>query len=392
MHRQQQKPHTRGTTNTSPPSTKRPPLHRHTSSPVAKTTPTPTPTPAPSPTSPTPKKGSAIKPQRPALYHRKTASAHFHHPQRNKSHQSLGRLLGAGSGPASYSVKPEVEHFEMATSFLQYCAMCEKQITVPSNSVLYCSESCRRKDSCKPLSASSYTYTMTSSPSSPINIDTSSSIMSTTPTSKPIPVSRPLVARIPSDLHDAKSDLDPTEWKPIISGGNHRHGRDGSSTSLASSDAWNYLSQFHHPRGQDERISSSTPSSSMPLFRRPPTARNSTSSLSTMAPSLVNTPSTTTASSSVTGSPPSSSSMSSASEYISAAIPSYGGYGNYTSTSEMAVAGMMDPSRPLPPRHNPSFSNGGAGATKGVELVVPHIMASAEEEDGHVQEGIWMRV
>ncbi|KAF1997103.1 hypothetical protein P154DRAFT_298641 [Amniculicola lignicola CBS 123094] len=39
----------------------------------------------------------------------------------------------------------------MATSFLQYCTTCEKQIITPNNSVLYCSESCRKKDDEKPL-------------------------------------------------------------------------------------------------------------------------------------------------------------------------------------------------------------------------------------------------
>ncbi|KAK7177544.1 hypothetical protein PSPO01_16404 [Paraphaeosphaeria sporulosa] len=34
----------------------------------------------------------------------------------------------------------------MATSFLQFCTTCEKQISVPFNSVLYCSESCRKED------------------------------------------------------------------------------------------------------------------------------------------------------------------------------------------------------------------------------------------------------
>ncbi|KAF9737568.1 hypothetical protein PMIN06_007812 [Paraphaeosphaeria minitans] len=34
----------------------------------------------------------------------------------------------------------------MATSFLQFCTTCEKQIIVPCNAVLYCSESCRNKD------------------------------------------------------------------------------------------------------------------------------------------------------------------------------------------------------------------------------------------------------
>lgn len=261
-------------------------------------------------------------------------------------------------------------------------------INVSAESVLISFYSCRRKDSCKPLSASSYTYTMTS-PSSPplntnihINMDSSSTITSITPPTRPIAVVHPLLGRIPSDLHDSKSDLDPTEWKPIISDG--RHGRNGSSTSLASSDAWTYLSQFHYHR-DDARISSSTPSSYAIPFRRAPTTRNSTTSLSAMeTPSLVNTPSTTTASS-VTSSPPSSSS-----DYISAAAAATTtyGYGAYAYAADSAAA--INPGRPLPPRHNPSFSTS-AGATKGVELVVPHIIASAEEE-GHAHEGLWMKV
>ncbi|KAL0632001.1 hypothetical protein Q9L58_009127 [Maublancomyces gigas] len=38
----------------------------------------------------------------------------------------------------------------MATSFLPFCAHCEKQIIVPNTSILYCSEKCRRKDQAKP--------------------------------------------------------------------------------------------------------------------------------------------------------------------------------------------------------------------------------------------------
>lgn len=45
----------------------------------------------------------------------------------------------------------------------------------------------------------------------------------------------------------------------------------------------------------------------------------------------------------------------------------------------------MHPARPLPPRHNPSFSTSGAGASKGVHLVVPHIVTSAPvADDRHV--------
>ncbi|KAJ8102004.1 hypothetical protein POJ06DRAFT_248482 [Lipomyces tetrasporus] len=31
-------------------------------------------------------------------------------------------------------------------SFLPYCTVCDKQLTVPNNNILYCSEKCRRKD------------------------------------------------------------------------------------------------------------------------------------------------------------------------------------------------------------------------------------------------------
>lgn len=128
MHRHQ-KPHTRGAASdhngnnnqtTSPPSMKRPPFHRHTSSSSTSSTPSNKTTPPPTTTTSTAsKKGSAIKSTRPPVYHRKSASAHqFHY--RNKSHQSLGKLLGAGSGPASHPVNPEDEQLEMATSFLQY--------------------------------------------------------------------------------------------------------------------------------------------------------------------------------------------------------------------------------------------------------------------------------
>ncbi|KAJ4298257.1 hypothetical protein N0V90_006156 [Kalmusia sp. IMI 367209] len=48
------------------------------------------------------------------------------------------------------AVQEKEDEFEdedlMATSFLQFCTTCEKQIIVPCNSVLYCSESCRKKD------------------------------------------------------------------------------------------------------------------------------------------------------------------------------------------------------------------------------------------------------
>ncbi|KAF2477557.1 uncharacterized protein BDR25DRAFT_2008 [Lindgomyces ingoldianus] len=64
---------------------------------------------------------------------------------------------GASKG-GQKATHPKEEDFEdeevMATSFLQYCTTCEKQIIVPNNSVLYCSESCRTKDNEKAISCS----------------------------------------------------------------------------------------------------------------------------------------------------------------------------------------------------------------------------------------------
>lgn len=155
-----------------------------------------------------------------------------------------------------------------------------------------------------------------------------------TPTRVP---SNPIPAiRIPTDTHDAKTDLDPTEWKPVILTGR-------TSSSLACSDAWNYLSQFH---GGGE---------SMPL-RRPGSTHRSTASLPALVggsghgharvPSLTHTPSVA------------SSVSSTASDYLGSL---------YESASHQ---------RPLPPRHNPYFST--SATTKGVELVVPHVASTPD--------------
>jgi hypothetical protein len=151
--------------------------------------------------------------------------------------------------------------------------------------------------------------------------------------------------RIPCDLHDANTDLDPTEWKPVISR------RNGSSASLASTEAWTYLSQFH---GGDEAMLT------LRGRRSDGGVHRSSASLSALmqgpgpgpgqgpgVPSLTHTPSTA------------ASSFNSNSDYVSY---------SYSYMYDFAAA-----TRPLPPRHNPSFSSS-AGATKGVELVVPHFV------------------
>ncbi|KAI9684410.1 MAG: hypothetical protein M1829_002220 [Trizodia sp. TS-e1964] len=62
----------------------------------------------------------------------------------------------ARSGPATPTKVEQNtdEDDSMAASFLQFCATCEKQIVVPNNSILYCSESCRHRD-IKSIGASS---------------------------------------------------------------------------------------------------------------------------------------------------------------------------------------------------------------------------------------------
>ncbi|EEP75894.1 predicted protein [Uncinocarpus reesii 1704] len=51
----------------------------------------------------------------------------------------------------------------MAASFIQFCATCENQITIPDNAILYCSTRCRNADTLKPIALSlqtlsSFTY------------------------------------------------------------------------------------------------------------------------------------------------------------------------------------------------------------------------------------------
>ncbi|KAE8360359.1 life-span regulatory factor-domain-containing protein [Aspergillus caelatus] len=257
---------------------------------------------------------SKLRTVRPAL-HRKGTSFVNH---------SISKL---GAGHTRHSESDNDCQSEMAASFLNFCAMCERQITVPDNSRLYCSESCRRKDSHKPLSASfTSNHTMPSSttpPSSP-PMSPRTIVPPMTPTKAPITSTQ--VTRILGEFHDSKTDQDPSEWKPVIPMGTN------GSASPASSEAWQYLSQFH--------------SGSAPVpMRRPRVEHRSSASLFTLLgstgapPSLTHTPSTA------------------ASSFSSNASDSY--------LNELAH-------RPLPPRRKSYFS-GSANGAKGVELVVPHM-------------------
>ncbi|PLB39726.1 uncharacterized protein BDW47DRAFT_12063 [Aspergillus candidus] len=250
--------------------------------------------------SPSGSNAAKVKPARPALHRKGTSSVNH----------SISKL---GAAPVKQTTVDHTddEEFEMAASFLNFCAMCERQITVPDNSLLYCSQSCRRKDSHKPLSASISSSSSMSAPTSP---PASPPMSPRTIVPPMVPTKAPVYtpARLSSEMYEVQVDQDPSEWKPVIP----------IPGSAASSEAWTYLSQFHGTQA--------------PIPVRRKADHHSSGSLSTLSatgapPSLIHTPSSVA-----------SSLSSSASDYMS--------------------------HRPLPPRHKFSGSTSG---TKGVELVVP---------------------
>ncbi|KAL6235365.1 hypothetical protein BDW75DRAFT_142081 [Aspergillus navahoensis] len=260
-------------------------------------------------------------------HHRRSSSGSSSSKSRT-SKQSIYRkgasssISKLGSGQVRQTIEPDGDWMPEMASFLNYCGMCDKQITVPDDRLLYCSESCRRKDSKKPLSASfpSPSPLPTYKPYRPYpsRKSTPDIVAPLTPTKAPVMASQPI--RIPTDMHESKTDIDPTEWKPVIP-------TDDRSSNVMASDAWKYLSKFHG----DESV--------LPM-RRAKGHNTSSTSLSTL-PSLSNTPSTPSSVSSI------------ASDYMSHMYESA--------------------HRPLPPRHKACFSGSGS-VTKGVELVVPHIV------------------
>lgn len=83
--------------------------------------------------------------------------------KRTQSHGTKAAALKAT--PCKEADIVDDDEDSMAVSFLNYCTVCEKQIVVPSNSVLYCSESCKKKDSEKTLDY--YYYDHYSPPTTP---------------------------------------------------------------------------------------------------------------------------------------------------------------------------------------------------------------------------------
>ncbi|OJD09629.1 hypothetical protein AJ78_09005 [Emergomyces pasteurianus Ep9510] len=133
------------------------------------------------------------------------------------------------------------EDLFMATAFLQFCATCERQIMIPSDSILYCSESCRRKDSSKPLEISRVTTeAMTfvskhSPPASPSCSTPRPIVTQMTPTQPASRSTSPIL--MPVHIHGSTSELDPADGKPKIA-------RQPTTHHPTSSEAFRYLSLF----------------------------------------------------------------------------------------------------------------------------------------------------
>ncbi|KAL8816350.1 MAG: hypothetical protein Q9223_004619 [Gallowayella weberi] len=177
---------------------------------------------------------------------------------------------------------------DMATSFLQFCVTCDQQILVPNNSLLYCSERCKRIDAQHVSDYSSYVPMTSSVGNEPDDLD---ALGSKKPLLVPraIPTPGPTAsARIPPEAHEGKSDLDPTEWKPKLV---HR----------TSSEASKYLGQFHRTppaygsprRGSPYRpaATSTQTMSSVPMNAPSLSATPSASSTSSSGDSIAGTPS-----------------------------------------------------------------------------------------------------
>ncbi|KAI9845241.1 MAG: hypothetical protein M1837_004996 [Sclerophora amabilis] len=200
---------------------------------------------------------------------------------------------------------------KMATSFLQYCAMCEKQILVPNNSILYCSESCRRKDSVKPASAI---------------------FVGDRPASFPPPhpndplYSPPLYSKRARDIVRPASPTSPTKISPFRNSGDFENSPPDHSgaefPSVKPGDRNTSTSSLSN--GRDYRLASSTPHH-----------RSSNISYSSpfATPALTPGPTPTT--------------------------PPFTSFSSYTNST-----------RPLPPRHNPQFSSSGS-SPRSISLVTP---------------------
>ncbi|OJD27764.1 hypothetical protein ACJ73_00834 [Blastomyces percursus] len=158
---------------------------------------------------------------------------------------SAPRALRPNAGPAAAKqgvVPNDEEDPFMATVFPQFCPTCERQIMIPSDSILYCSESCRRKDSSNPLDISHLTTRNMTSPkrsppaSPPFTPKAIVAPMSPITPTQAASCSNPPLQIPVNDHEEPPSGLDLPKWQPKI---NHQ-----ATNALTSTEAFLYLSLF----------------------------------------------------------------------------------------------------------------------------------------------------
>ncbi|KAF2100612.1 hypothetical protein NA57DRAFT_74214 [Rhizodiscina lignyota] len=226
-------------------------------------------------------------------------------------------------------VKDESDE-EMAASFLPYCTYCEKQIMTPVNSVLYCSESCKRKDRDQktvysveqhspPLTPYTRTFSFEDLPNVPDIVPKRS------PTSANMSQNRYSFSSLSDEDHPHSSEEDRRPQLP-----------------LQHSEASRYLRQFHYTNGMTT-IDEAKPS--RPRLHRAAQSQNAIS----IAPSLSHTPAS----------------------YMTSGMSM-----PYTPQS-INTANYFSNAHPLPSRHHP-HSAASYGA-KSIGLVTPFTTMTAPE-------------
>ncbi|KAJ9667087.1 hypothetical protein H2201_002922 [Coniosporium apollinis] len=202
----------------------------------------------------------------PSSHHKKAAPPHARPARPTASHKRALSHRPPKSVQLESPSRTDDEEEAMAASFLQYCAFCEKQIIVPNNAILYCSESCRRKDNNKPVVSTPYT-----SENSPPHTPFANFTFDDLPVHNIVPQRSPTapnIHRMSSTFSEASED------EHMYSGDESRMSKD--------TEAARYLRQFQSQDGSSTRT------------WRPRYNRSSTSTAAySTAPSLSHTPTST---------------------------------------------------------------------------------------------------
>ncbi|KAF2834376.1 hypothetical protein M501DRAFT_1009698 [Patellaria atrata CBS 101060] len=209
-------------------------------------------------------------------------SVHSKKPNNSNARPSKpAPLTKKGLLPTTPKGKPvqqeEEDEDSMAVSFLQYCAFCDHQIIVPNNSVLYCSESCRRKDNTKvSLTSLNSDYSPPATPYSNYS----------TFTFEDLPKRDIIPQRSPTSAHPFRTSMafsESSEDENVYPG--------DDSASRRDSEAARYLRQFQYSQGLTEAsMRSSRPKLQRATTSTPPLSHTPASTASISLPYTPATP------------------------------------------------------------------------------------------------------